>query len=223
MMATKKEAPNTNVSTKNFDEIIQLVKKSNFFCGGENILINNSILSEINLKNIDLPFRLKCFTNKQGIIDLEELLNTKSRIVLRCRNIGLGTINESRKIIIDYLNKIKDCFKNLEAKDNKISHYNTSNIIVKYFPLLKGTFRTTRLNFDFIYKDLSCVDIPKRIEEYIRKKKELKIINDILNINYDELNKERNIGRKTIGKLQCKLISLLNLEKVIFLTKRSMN
>jgi len=197
---------------KSFEEIIKLVKESNFFKEKEGISIKDTILSEINLDNVDLPFRLKCFTHKQEIKLLEELLNIKHNQIIKCRNIGIGTIAESRKIIIEHLNNIKDCFRNLESEDK--------NIIVTYFPLLKGVFRNTRINFNIIYQDLSCINVPKRIEEYIKKRKELKSIYNLLNINYDELKKEQNIGNKTIGKLQNTLISLLNLEKVIFLPKQ---
>jgi DNA-directed RNA polymerase alpha subunit len=212
-------SPNVKGTVISFDEIIKLVKKSNFYNLEESFVINNSLLREINLKNIDLPFRLKCFTNKNGIMALEELLNTKLHKILKCRNIGIKTINETQKIIIDYLYRIEDCLKKIEPSEYKAVTYDSDNIIVKYFPLLKGTFKTTRLNYNFIYKDLSCVNVPKRIEEYIRKRKEIKIINDLLNINYDELKKEQNIGRKTIWKLQITLIDFLCLEKVIFLTQ----
>ncbi|MDD5608851.1 MAG: hypothetical protein PHY57_10085 [Ignavibacterium sp.] len=168
-------------------------------------------MTEIKIDSIDLPFRLKCFGHKQGIITLEELLNIKYNKILRSRNIGMGTIAKSRKIIIEHLNNMKDCFRRLGTEDK--------NIVVSYFPLLKGFFRTSRLNFNFIYQDLSCINVPKRILEYIKRKKEPKIIYDLLCLNYDELKKEQNIGHKTIGKLQCTLISLLNIERVVFLGK----
>lgn len=195
----------------NFEDIIKFVKESNFFCEKDSPPINDTVLSEINLENIDLPFRLKCFAHKQGILTLEELLNIKCSKILRIRNIGMETIAKSRKIIIEHLNNMKDCFRRLGTEDK--------NIVVLYFPLLKGFFRTSGLNFNFVYKDLSCIKIPKRIKEYINKNYELKIINDLLNINYDELKKEQNIGHKTIGKLQCTLTSLLNIERVVFLSK----
>jgi len=195
-----------------FENIIKLVRRSNFFCEKDAATIKNTLMTEIKIDSIDLPFRLKCFAHKQGIITLEELLNIKYNKILRCRNIGIRTITESRKIIIDHLNNMKDCFKSLGFEDK--------NIVVTYFPLLKGAFRTSRLNFNFIYQDLSFINVPKRIEEYINRKKEPKIIYDLLCLNYDELKKEQNIGHKTIGKLQYTLICLLNLEKVIFLTKQ---
>lgn len=194
-----------------FNEINEKVKKSNFFNEKENSLIKNSLLKEIKIEIINLPFRLKCFTHKQGIFTLEELLNIKYSKILRSRNIEMGTIAKSRKIIMEHLNNMKDCFRRLGTEDK--------NIVVLYFPLLKGFFRTSRLNFNFVYKDLSCIKIPKRIKEYINKNNELKIINDLLNISYDELKKEQNIGHKTIGKLQCTLINLLNIERVVFLSK----
>lgn len=201
------KAPGIN----NFEDIVSLAKGSNFFCEKESKLISNPLLVEIKIESINLPFRLQCFAHKQSIITLEELLNIRWSKILRCRNIGIGTIIKSRKIIIDHLNNMEDCFRNLETEEK--------NFVVTYFPLLQGFFRTSGLNFNFVYKDLSCIKIPKRIEDYINKNKGIKIIYDLLNINYDELRKEQNIGHKTLGKLQSTLFSLLGLEKVIFLSK----
>lgn len=194
----------------NFENIVKLIRRSNFFCEKDAITLKNTLLTEIKINSIDLPFRLKCFAHKQGIVSLEKLLNTKLSKIIRCRNIGIRTIVESRKIIIDHLDNMRDFFRNLEFE---------GNIVVTYFPFIKGFFRTTRLNFNFVYKDLSCIEIPKKINEYINEKKKLKIIYDLLNINYDELKKEKNIGHKTLGKLQSNLVSLLSLERVIFLGK----
>lgn len=218
MMATKMDAFNTNVTTKKFDEIIQLVKKSDFFSKHKTISINNQQLRQIYLKTIDLPLKLKFYADKQNIFTLEHLLNTETKSILRNRNIGEKTIVKSRRIILENLKKIKDCLVETEPEEYLTAFKDTDCFVGKYFPLLRDNFATTQIYFNLASQDISCIKLPKFIKQYILKKKKIKCLLDLLNVDYNELIKEPMIGHMTIRKLQTEIIDLLNLRKIIFLS-----
>lgn len=198
-------------------KIIRLVKRSKFFKLNKGVGINESFLRQIKLDSITLPLKIKFNLKKQNILTLEELLNTETKSLLRIRNIGDKTISKSRKLIIDYLIRINDKISNTPSiKNNNVFDDNTF-FVGKYFPLLNGIFLTNQLNFVLINENISQIKLSKNLRDYVRNNKELKVINDLLSINYDNLINEKNIGWKTILKLKTEIIELLNLKEVRFL------
>lgn len=199
------------------NKIIGLVKRSKFFKLKRGIKINESLLRQINLDSINLPLKLKFTLKKQNIFTLEELLNTETKSLLRLRNIGDKTISKARKIIIDYLIRIRDSISNTQSIKNPDVFDDDTLFVGKYFPLLKGTFITNKIFYNSVYQNCSCIKLPKSIKEYITNDKTVKLICDLLNTSCDELIKAPNIGNKTVGKLQTQIIEYLNLKKVIFI------
>lgn len=211
------DSRNNNSTVLSFDELMTLVNKASFFNEKEKPAINNSLLKQTILNSIDLPFKLKCYANKQNILNLEDLVNTETKLILRSRNIGEATIAKSRKIILEHLKKIRDCLVETEPEKYLTELKDKSYFVGKYFPLLRDNFATTQIYFNLAKKDISLIKLPKFIKVYVKKKKNLKSLLDLLNTNYNELIEEPMIGRRTIEKLQVEIIEMLNLRKVIFL------
>lgn len=209
---------NINSAAKSFDELIHLVKKANFFNEDEESVVNNSLLKQTILNSIDLPFKLKCYASNHNILTLEELLNTEAKIIVRSRNIGESTIAKSRRVILEYLNKIKDCLVETEPAEYLTEFKDKSYFVGKYFPLLRDNFATTQIYFNVAKKDISLIKLPKFIKVYVKKKKKIKSILDLLNTDYNEIIEEPKIGHMTIRKLQAEIIDLLNLRRVIFIS-----
>ncbi len=203
-----------------YDKLIEAVKKSIFFTTvnmqAEKKIIKNSLLEKIKTKNIMFPERLKHYMTAHSILTLEDLLNTEPKKILLCRCLGIKTIDDSRKIILDYLNRIKKIIEITVSADDKNIYNSNGQIItiVRYFPLLQGTFKTSEFNYQFINSEVDSIHVPKRIQIYISGKCSLKSINDLVSVDYISLRKERNIGYKTIKKLQIDIINLLNLERI---------
>ncbi|MCZ7616440.1 MAG: hypothetical protein M5T52_23510 [Ignavibacteriaceae bacterium] len=161
---------------------------------------------------------MKCYASNHNILTLEELLNTEAKIIVRSRNIGESTIAKSRRVILEYLNKIKDCLVETEPAEYLTEFKDKSYFVGKYFPLLRDNFATTQIYFNVAKKDISLIKLPKFIKVYVKKKKKIKSILDLLNTDYNEIIEEPKIGHMTIRKLQAEIIDLLNLRRVIFIS-----
>lgn len=200
-----------------FNKIIGLVHRSKFFKLKRGIKMNESLLRQINLDSINLPLKLKFTLKKQNVFNLEELLNTETKSLLRLRDVGDQTISKARKIIIDNLIRIRDSILSTRSIENPDVFEDDALFVGKYFPLLKGTFVTNRVYYNSVNQNCSCIRLPKSISEYIKNNKNLNLICNLLNTEYDDLIKEPNIGHKTVGKLQTQIIDYLNLKRVIFI------
>lgn len=192
--------------------VINLVMSTRFFKDKSEVILTNTVLNEISIRKINLPARLIYFAGKHDINSLEDLLNTNKDFLLRFRNIGMRTVIVSRKIILDYLYEMEECLKSC------CPECCMDNVVVSYFPLLEGCYRTSKFYHNLVYRDLSFIDIPKRIREYFQTYTTCPRVINLLNITPMEFKSFPLIGFKTVNKLQNNLITILNLEKIIFLS-----
>lgn len=216
--------------------IQEFLDKTKFYSGdsiGKHIE-TNQFLEKIYLSDILFSVRFKNVLNKTECISLYDLLNCDYFYFLGLRNCGRKSIRDARISIYNYLtdkisnqkfyqlsfndqeNLILDHIPDLVSNKKAFNNY-------KFIPILDNSVKINDENFNKLQQiELSQLNFSKRIINYLSYRN-IKKMSELLSIEYDNLIKEKNIGRKSLLELRDTIIELVKDEEKIdkFLQKQN--
>lgn len=83
------------------------------------------------------------------------------------------------------------------------------------FPLLRGKYKISfNSNFNPLLLDLTSLELPTRLKNYLQRRPHLKTLKDLLKVEYNSLLEEPNIGERTLNRFITHVIKHFNFELV---------
>ncbi len=143
----------------------------------------------------DINLTLRCFKilKKANISTLQELLNTTPNELLKLRNCGEKSIEDNQFEIRYFI------LHNQRIIENNLSLLEPTFI---HIPLLGLVSNELASNLEkFRDSSLSKENLPTRFRNYLSIHEEIKTLGDLINIDYKDLVKTKNLGKTTVTQL----------------------
>jgi hypothetical protein len=174
-----------------------LIRRTKLFMGSGSVTISSEQFSRISINSIFALFSVR-FINVlkkcKEIKSLQDLLNTSYDELLKVRNCGIKSIDDAKLAILslDYYSLVPTIKLN---ENNQLSEYN--------FPFFeeKGIVGCQPTD-DKLNTSLQKLDFPVRFQSFLVSHHKITKVKDILEIPISLFEKNKNIGRITIGKVQ---------------------
>lgn len=192
---------------------IEEIEQSKFFVGNHGKLIEDDILSNINLNDIDFPVRFENVINHYSkkickINDLGELINIDYKILLNFPNCGKQSILDAKKVILDYID-VQYFNIGINAADKEFTKLSLFKNHIEKTPFFVG-ISGKHIQSEYLENILiSNMDFHLRFQQCVNNKGNLRNLNDLLNTDFVDFLFFPNCGNKIIEDARKEIIDFL--------------